>query len=129
MPGISLGSALWGESVAIWALVWVWLLGRGPLKPLAIAAIIFAGVAALAGVTGGSLNIARWLGPAIVSVTFLADFWVYLASWFIGVILGYIFYLIFIGERCRLIQARRSGKPNAGVASRAKSRDAYGRML
>ncbi len=60
------------------------------LSQIAVAAIIFAGVAALAGVTGGALNIARWLGPAIVSVTFLSDFWVYLASWFIGMSRNYI---------------------------------------
>ncbi len=52
----------------------------------------------------------------------------YLTSWIIGVIFGYAFYLIFIGERCRLIRARRAGK-SAGVSAKMGKRDVYGRAL
>ncbi len=81
-------------------LVLVALIGHGVLKPLGISAVLLLFVSLLSNITGGCLNMWRWLAPAIVSTTFLSDFWIFLVVWLVAPLLAIFVQMIWANEIC-----------------------------
>jgi len=82
-----------GTFLLMWAIMGLAVNPRGeaPLAGLGIGAALGVAVMVFGPATGGGLNPARWLGPAVVSGEF-DDFWIYIVGPLVGAIAAAIAY-------------------------------------
>lgn len=103
--------ALIAEALGAFTLMWAIMgtavnpRGEAALAGLAIGGALGLAVMVFGPATGGSLNPARWLGPAVASGTW-SDFWVYLLGPVIGALAAALGYRAIILERRGIPTAR-----------------------
>eukprot|EP00850_Spirogloea_muscicola_P019852 SM000200S05842 [mRNA] locus=s200:241776:243765:- [translate_table: standard] len=97
-PGVSPAQGLLMEIILTFGLVFTIFgtvvdeRGQSNLAPIPIGMAVLAGILVGGPYTGGSMNPARSLGPAVISGLFARPFWIYLAGPTIGAILAALFY-------------------------------------
>lgn len=91
-----------GTAILVWAIMGIAVnpVGETPFAGLVIGGALGVAVMVAGPATSGSLNPARWLGPALASGEF-ADFWVYI----VGPVLGGV--AAALGYRTLVLQPRR----------------------
>eukprot|EP00850_Spirogloea_muscicola_P013388 SM000090S24350 [mRNA] locus=s90:524146:528597:+ [translate_table: standard] len=101
-PGVSPAQGLLMEVILTFGLVFTIFgtvvdeRGQSNLAPIPIGMAVLAGILVGGPYTGGSMNPARSLGPAVISGLFARPFWIYLAGPTIGAILAALFYRLFM---------------------------------
>jgi MIP family channel proteins len=96
-----------GAAILMWAIMGVAVNPRGeaPFGGLVIGGALGVAVMVAGPATSGSLNPARWLGPALASGEF-ADFWVYILGPVIGAVAAAVAYQALVLEPRRLPPVR-----------------------